>query len=110
MGKAQRKNPLERNHIQAQIPILSHSQSHSPGHPASTTIMEIKDAFGSVFEGGPPSNEEWLIVLLLNSLSDGNYNWLRKDLLGFMMNAKITVTSEDIIEQIVMEHQEGQEL
>jgi len=75
-----------------------------PDTPELTTITEIKDTLGSVFKGGPPSNEEWLIVLLLNSLSDGNYDWLRKDLLGFMTNAKIMVTSEDIIERIVMEH------
>ena len=52
-------------------------------------------------------NEEWLIVLLLNSLSVGNYYWLRKDLLRFMMNAKIMVTSKDIIEQIITEHCKG---
>jgi len=75
--------------------------------PASTTITKIKDALGAIFKGGPPSNEEWLIVLLLNSLSVGNYNWLRKDLLRFMMNAKIMVTSKDIIEQIITEHCKG---
>ena len=33
--------------------------------PASTTITEIKDALGSVFEGGSPMNEEWLTILLI---------------------------------------------
>jgi len=75
--------------------------------PASTTIMEIKDTLGLVFEGGEPMNEEWLIVLMLNSLSDGNYDWLRKDLLGFITNTNIAITSEDIIEQIVTEHHKG---
>ena len=60
--------------------------------------MEIKDALGLVFEGGAPTNKEWLIILVLNSLSDGSYDWLRKDLLGFMTNMKITTTSEDIVE------------
>ena len=49
-------------------------------------------------------NEEWLVILLLNSLSDGNYDWLRKDPLCFMMNMKITVTSKDIIERIITEN------
>ena len=53
-----------------------------PDTPASTTITEIKDSLGSVFEGCPPSSEEWLIILLLNSLSDSQYDWLHKDLLG----------------------------
>jgi len=67
---------------------------------------------GSVFEGGAPTNEEWLIVLLLNSLSDRAYNWLREDLLGFMTNTKITVTSEDIDEssQNIVKVQEWQSL
>ena len=56
----------------------------TPNIPASTTITKMKDAFGSVFEGGPPSSEDWLMVLLLNALSDGQYDWLCKDLLGFM--------------------------
>jgi len=78
-----------------------------PETPASTTITAIKDALGSVFEGGAPMIEEWLIILLLNSLSDGNYDWVRKDLLGFMTNTKIVITSKDIFEWIVMEHCEG---
>ena len=75
-----------------------------PDTPASTTITEIKDALGSVFKGNAPTSKEWLIVLLLNLLSDSQYDWLCKDLLGFMTNAQISVTSNDIIEQIVTEH------
>jgi len=78
-----------------------------PYIPSSTTIMEIKDTLKSVFEGGELTNEEWLIVLLLNSLSNGSYDWLRKDLLGFMMNPKITTMSEDIIKRIIAEPHEG---
>jgi len=44
--------------------------------PASTTITEIKDGLTSVFEGSAPMQEEWLVVLLLNSLADGEYDWL----------------------------------
>jgi len=74
--------------------------------PASTAITEIKDGLSAVLEGGSPTQEEWLIVLLLNSLSDGDYNWLRKDLLGFMMNSKVQITSDDIVERIETEHRE----
>ena len=48
--------------------------------PASTTITEIKDAPTSVFEGSAPTQEEWLVILLLSALTDGEYNWLQKDL------------------------------
>jgi hypothetical protein len=60
----------------------------------------------AVFEETAPTQEEWLIILLLNSLSDGDYDWLRKDLLGFMMNLKITIISDDIIECIETEYLE----
>jgi len=77
-----------------------------PDVPASTTITEIKDALGSVFEGGAPTNKEWLIILLLNSLSNGSYYWLRKDLLGFITNAKITTMSLSRSSQNTMKAQE----
>jgi len=34
------------------MPIICHLQSYIPDIPISTNIMEIKDALGSVFEGG----------------------------------------------------------
>jgi hypothetical protein len=74
--------------------------------PASTTIVEIKDSLATVFEVKEPTQEEWLIVLLLNALSDGKYDWLRKDLLGFMTNSKVQMTSSDIVERIETEHRD----
>ena len=58
-------------------------------------------------KGGYPSNEEWLIILFLYLFSNTNYDWLRKDLLGFMTNVKIRVTSEDIIKWIITENHKG---
>jgi len=72
--------------------------------PTSTTITEIKDALTSVFEGSAPMQEEWPVILLLNTLADGEYDWLQKDLLGFMTNSKIQVSADDIVEHIEMEH------
>jgi len=103
------KEKIHSKGIIAKLECLT-STNHSrivPDTPASTTIADIKDALGLVFEGGAPMIEEWLVILLLNSLSDGNYDWLRKDLLGFMTNTKIAIMSKDIIEQIVTEHHEG---
>jgi len=44
--------------------------------PASTTITKIKDALTSMFEGSAPMQEEWLVILLLNTLTDREYDWL----------------------------------
>ncbi|KAF8575572.1 hypothetical protein K439DRAFT_1623491 [Ramaria rubella] len=52
--------------------------------PFSKTITEIWDAVAAVLEGTAPTKDEWCIILLLNALSDGQYDWLRKDLLTFM--------------------------
>ena len=40
-------------------------------------------------------------------ISDGQYDWLHKDLLGFMTNGQINVTSNDIIKWIITKHCEG---
>jgi len=39
-------------------------------------------------------------VLLLNALVDREYDWLLKDLLGFMTNSKIQILADDNVEQI----------
>ena len=38
---------------------------------------------------------------------DGQYDWLCKDLLGFMTNVGMSITSDDIIERIITEHHKG---
>ena len=58
-----------------------------------------------MFKGSAPTQEEWLVVLLLNPLAVGEYEWLSKGLLGFMTNSKIQTSAEDIIEWIETEHQ-----
>jgi hypothetical protein len=69
-------------------------------------IVKIKDSLTTVFKGKEPTKEEWLIVLLLNALSDSNYDWLHKALLGFMTNSKVQMMSSNIIKRIEAEHQE----
>ncbi|KAF8592795.1 hypothetical protein K439DRAFT_1610193 [Ramaria rubella] len=76
----------------------------SPDTPFSTTITKIRDAL-AIFNGTPPTNEEWLIMLLLNALSDGD-DWLRKDLIMFMTNSNMQLSVKDIIERIETEARE----
>ncbi|KAF8572745.1 hypothetical protein K439DRAFT_1625562, partial [Ramaria rubella] len=56
--------------------------------PFSTTITEIRDSLTAIFDAATPTVDEWLIVLLLNALSDGTFDWLQKDLIMFMTNSK----------------------
>ncbi|KAF8586266.1 hypothetical protein K439DRAFT_1615259 [Ramaria rubella] len=74
--------------------------------PFSTTITEICDSLTAIFDVASPTVDEWLIVLLLNALSDGTFNWLRKDLIMFMTNSKVQLSVKDIIEQIEAEARE----
>jgi len=71
----------EKMHAKGIIAKLEALTSAIQGHitssiPASTTITEIKDALTSVFEGSVRTQEKWLVVLLLNALTDGEYDWL----------------------------------
>jgi len=42
----------------------------------NSTIGEIRVNLTSVFEDVTPTQDEWFIVLLLNSLEGMEYNWL----------------------------------
>ncbi|KAF8589887.1 hypothetical protein K439DRAFT_1612451 [Ramaria rubella] len=64
----------------------------------STTITEIHDSLTAVFDKSAPTADDWLIVLLLNALSDRSLDWLWKDLIMFMMNSKVQLSGKDIIE------------
>ncbi|KAF8583315.1 hypothetical protein K439DRAFT_65100 [Ramaria rubella] len=75
--------------------------------PFSKTITEIRDAVAAVFEGTAPTEDEWSIILLLNALSDGQYDWLRKDLLTFMVNQKVQLSITGIIECLDTESRES---
>ncbi|KAF8586769.1 hypothetical protein K439DRAFT_1614858 [Ramaria rubella] len=75
--------------------------------PFSKTITDIQDAVTTVFEGTAPTEDEWSIILLLNALSDGQYDWLRKDLLTFMVNQKVQLSITDIIECLDTKSREG---
>ncbi|HEV7735755.1 MAG TPA: hypothetical protein VGO47_00040, partial [Chlamydiales bacterium] len=54
-----------------------------------------------------PTKDEWTTVLLLNALNTPNYSWLRKKLISFLTNSKLTLTVEDIVQRIEIEAQEN---
>ncbi|KAF8591393.1 hypothetical protein K439DRAFT_1611347 [Ramaria rubella] len=74
--------------------------------PFSTTITEICDSLTAVFDKSAPTTDDWLIILLLNALSDRSFDWLWKDLITFMTNSKVQLSVKDIIERIEAEARE----
>ncbi|KAF8576114.1 hypothetical protein K439DRAFT_1623085 [Ramaria rubella] len=82
----------------------------TPETPFSTTIMEIHNSLTAIFDETPLTTDEWLIVLLLNALSDGLSDWLQKNLITFMTNSKVQLSIKDIIEWIEAEAREVQDV
>ncbi|KAF8575487.1 hypothetical protein K439DRAFT_1623540 [Ramaria rubella] len=74
--------------------------------PFSMMITEIHDSLTAIFNDTPPTADDWLIILLLNMLSDGAFDWLQKDLITFMTNTKVQLSVKDIIKHIEAEARE----
>jgi len=87
-----------------QSAIRTRFTSHST---ISATIADIKDLIATVYDEGEPTKEEWTIVILLQALSDGDFDWLHKNLIGFMMGADSKLSSEDLIKRLETEAQEA---
>ena len=67
----------------------------------NATIGELHDHLATVFESGvAPTQDEWFIVLMLNSLDGMEYDWLHKNLLTQFTNLKITPILKDIVKAI----------
>jgi len=67
----------------------------------NTTIGKLCDHLVAVFESSvAPTQDEWFIILMLNSLGGKEYDWLQKNLLTQFTNSKITPTSKDIVDAI----------
>jgi hypothetical protein len=94
------------------ISKLTALQSAIRTHITSTTsinpmLADIKDLIANVYDEGTPMREEWTIVILLQALADGEFNWLRKQFITVMTKKDSTLTSEDIIKQLEAETSEA---
>ncbi|KAF8579839.1 hypothetical protein K439DRAFT_1620278 [Ramaria rubella] len=76
----------------------------------STTITELHNSLTPVFDDSPPMADEWLIIVLLNTLSDGPYDWLQKELITFMTNSKVQLSIKDLIKRIEAEAREVRDI
>jgi hypothetical protein len=74
--------------------------------PFSKTITQIRDSIDAVFDPTPPTKDEWLTILLMNALGEGEFEWLRKILLSFLTTSKSQLTAEDVIKRIEAESRE----
>ena len=73
----------------------------SKAKETNITISELRDHLTSIFETGvAPTQDEWFIVLMLNSLDGTEYDWLRKTLVTQFTNSKTTPTSKEIVDAI----------
>jgi hypothetical protein len=70
------------------------------------TINELKDQLAIIYDQ-KPLTEEWLIVLLLQALSDGDFEWLHKNLIELMTTSTTSLTSDDIIAHLEAEFQDN---
>jgi hypothetical protein len=50
----------------------------------SPTLADIKDLIANVYDKGTPTREEWTIIILLQALADGEFDWLRKQFITVM--------------------------
>ncbi|KAF8584729.1 hypothetical protein K439DRAFT_1616527 [Ramaria rubella] len=73
----------------------------------SATITEFKDLIAIIYDNKEPTREEWTIVLLLQALADGEFEWICPNLISFMTTSVTTLTSDDIIHHLETEAQEA---
>jgi gag-polypeptide of LTR copia-type len=71
-----------------------------------STISELKDQLAIIYDQKLPSEEEQLVVLLLQALTDGDFEWICKNLISFMTTSTTSLTSADINAHLEAEFQE----
>jgi len=72
----------------------------SSSKATNTMIGDIRDLIMAIFEGDPPTREDWMIILMLNALEGTNLDWLRKNLIMQIISSKMRPTEEEVIEAI----------
>jgi hypothetical protein len=70
-------------------------------------LADIKDLIANIYDKGIPMCKEWTIVILLQVLADGEFNWLRKQFITVMTKKDSNLTSDDIIKCLEAEASEA---
>jgi len=63
------------------------------------TLANIKDLIANVYDEGTLTHEEWMIVILLKELADGEFDWRRKQFITVMTKKDLNLTL-DIIKRL----------
>jgi len=72
----------------------------SSSKATNATIGDIRDLITAIFEGDPPTKEDWTIILMLNALEGTDLDWLRKNLITQFTSSKTRPTEKEVIEAI----------
>jgi hypothetical protein len=87
-----------------QSAIRTHITSAASINP---TLADIKDLIANVYDEDIPTRKEWTIVILLQALADGKFDWLRKQFITVMTKKDSNLTSDDIIKRSEAEASEA---
>jgi hypothetical protein len=67
------------------------------------TLTNIKDLIANIYNEGTLTCEEWTIVILLQVLVEGEFDWLRKQFITVMTRKDSNLTLDDIIKRLEAE-------
>lgn len=99
--KTHRRNLVAKYNV-LQTALCIRIKSHES---IASTIAEIKTSIAKTYEETEPTKDDLILVLLLQALSDDEFDWLRKRLMNFIVNSTATLSWEDIITWLEAEAQ-----
>jgi len=73
----------------------------------NSTIAEIKDLIDIIYDTKPPTKEEMLVTIYLHAMLDGDFDWLRKIMIGNMTSSSTTLTPDEVTQRLELEAQEA---
>ena len=73
----------------------------------NSTISELKDFADVIYNTKPPTKDEMLITLYLHVMADGDFDWLRKIMVGSMTSSSMKLSPDEITRRLELEAQEA---
>ena len=73
----------------------------------NSTISELKDIADVIYDTKLLTQDEMLITLYLHAMADGNFNWLRKIMVGSMTSSSMKLSPDEITRRLELEAQEA---
>ena len=73
----------------------------------NATIADMKDLIEVIYDKMAPTKEEMTVTLYLHAMADGDFDWLRKLLIGNMTSSSMKLTPDEITRHLEIEAQEA---